>query len=127
MKALKFISCLMKWLIILLYLCLIYAASRMFSIFPWYDENGNYLLLLLLVWIPLCVFTLIHIVLLKITKKYYKPLAALEALNALYIPIIFLLGIVGITINGLRIIGVSAFITIIIYIVLSIVRARKER
>lgn len=127
MKALKITSGVVNILILILYFLLIYAVTAMFGIFPWYDADHGYLILMLMVWIPLCVLTLIHITLALLTKRFYKPIIALEAVNALYIPLLFVLGADGSSLTTVRTLGIFSLITIIMYIVLSIYRARKER
>ena len=92
MKVYKFFDCLINILITALYLMFVFIVSCMFEVFPWFDGDGVYMLYMLVVWMPLCVLTLVQILLSLIIKRFDKPLVMLASLNAVYIPMIFLLG-----------------------------------
>ena len=125
MKAYKFFDGVLNVLIAVLYLVFAFIVSCMFEIFAWYDGDGVYMLYMLAVWLPLCFLTLIQIILSLIVKRFNKPLVTLASLNAVYIPMIFLLGFANISLTALRIIGIIAVITMLIYSVLSFRRLKK--
>ncbi len=97
----------------------------MFEFMPWYDGDGAYMFYLAVVWLPLCVVTITHIAASLIAKRFNKLLASLSSLNAVYIPIIFLLGFAEISLTGIRVIGVIAVITMLIYTVLAFRRIKN--
>ncbi len=125
MKVYKFLDALINILLSILYLVFAFIVSCMFEVFPWYDGDGVYMLYMVVVWLPLCVLTLIQILSSLIGKRFNKPLVMLASLNAVYIPMIFLLGFVDISLTALRIIGIIAVITMLAYSVLSIRRLKK--
>lgn len=125
MKVYKFFDGFLNVLIALLYIIFAFIVSCMFECFPWHDGDGVYMLYMLAVWLPLCVLTLIQIITSLIFKRFNKPLVTLASLNAVYIPMIFLLGFSDISFTALKIIGIIAVITMLIYSVLSFRRLKK--
>ena len=125
MKVYKFIDGFINLLLTLLYLAFAFIVSCMFEVFPWHDANGAYMLYMLVVWLPVCVLTIIQILISLIARKFNKPLVTLAALNAVYIPLIFVLGFAEVTLNVFKIIGVVAVITMVLYSVLSFRRFKK--
>ncbi len=125
MKVYKFFECLISILLTVLYFAFAFIVSCMFEIFPWFDGDGVYMLYMLVVWLPLCIMTLIQIILSFAVKRFNKPLVMLASLNAVYIPMIFLLGFSDISLTALKIIGIIAVITMSVYSVLSFRRLKK--
>lgn len=125
MKVYKFFECLISILLTVLYFAFAFIVSCMFEIFPWFDGDGVYMLYMLVVWLPLCIMTLIQIILSFAVKRFNKPLVMLASLNAVYIPMIFLLGFADISLTALKIIGIIAVITMSVYSVLSFRRLKK--
>lgn len=120
MKVYKLFSTLITVLLALLYLVFIYSVSCMFSFFGWYDAEGYYMLTFVGIWLPLCVLTLLQIIVSVIAKRFDKPTAMLLCLNALYIPVIFLLGFADVSLTVFKTIGVIGIITMITYVVVFI-------
>ena len=125
MKVYKFFDGLLNALLTILYLAFAFTVSCMFEVFPWYDADGVYMLYMLAVWLPLCFLTLIQIILSLIAKRFDKPLVTLASLNAVYVPMIFLLGFADVSLTVFKLIGVIAVITMLIYSVLSFRRLKK--
>ena len=126
MKAYKIISTVLNVILAVLYLLFIFTVSCMFEVFPWHDADGTYMLYMVLLWLPLCVVSLVRVAVSLVFKQFDKGLASLVCLNAIYIPLIFLLGFVNISFAALKVIGVISVITMILYIVLSVISARKS-
>ncbi len=120
MKAYKFFSTLITVLLTVLYLVFVFSVSCMFSFLPWYDTDGFYMLNFALIWLPLCVLTLLQIIISVISKRFNKPTAMLLCLNALYIPIVFLLGFTDVSVSVFKTIGIIGIITMITYVVVFI-------
>jgi len=114
-------------ILFIFYLIFIFLVSSMFKFMPWYDEGGIYLLRLLLLWLPLSFMTIISVVIKFLTKDFNKAFVCIEALNAVYIPLIFLLGYVNIPLWVTQLIGLAGVITMIIYIVKIINKYIKNR
>lgn len=93
-KFLKASDIVLNILLGIMYLFFIYLAATMLSFVPWYDENGMYLISMLALWLPLSIATIIKVVIDFVGKSYDKVLICLAALNAIYIPIIFVLGFI---------------------------------
>ncbi|MBQ4560992.1 MAG: hypothetical protein IJA55_01520 [Clostridia bacterium] len=125
MKIYKFFNGVITGLLAIIYLMFIIVVSAMFKIFPWHDPDGGYMLRLLVLWLPMCFVTIIQIVLSLIAKRFNKPLVTLVSLNAIYIPMIFLLGFVNISLIALKLICILATVTMIIYTVLAFGRLKK--
>ena len=125
MKVYKFIDGFFNILLTLIYLLFIFTVSCMFEFMPWYDGDGVYMLNLAVVWLPLCVLTILQIVSSLVARRFNKLLASLSSLNAVYIPIIFLLGFADVSLAGIKIIGVIAVITMLTYSVLAFRRLKK--
>ena len=127
MKVYKFFDILFDILLAVLYLIFAFIASRLFKIFPWYDADGGYMISFLFIWLPICVVTIIQIAISFFAKHYDKLVVSLAALNAVYIPLIFLFGYIGISLTALRVTCIIAILTMITYIVLDIRRIKKLR
>lgn len=125
MKVYKFFDILINILLAAFYLAFAFIVSCMFEAFPWYDGDGVYMLYMVVIWLPLCVLTLLQIFLSFIAKRFNKPLVMLASLNAVYIPMIFLLGFADMSLTALRIIGIIAVITMLVYSVLSFRRVKN--
>ena len=125
MKVYKFIDGFFNILLALIYLLFIFTVSCMFEFMPWYDGDGVYMLNWAVVWLPLCVLTILQIVSSLVARRFNKLLASLSSLNAVYIPIIFLLGFADVSLTGIKIIGVIAVITMLTYSVLAFRRLKN--
>ena len=125
MKVYKFFDGVINGLLAVIYVVFIIIISRMFKIFPWYDGNADYMLSMVVLWLPLCFLTIIQIAMSLIVKRFNKPLVALVSLNAVYIPMIFLLGFINISFTALKLICILAIITMITYTVLAFRRLKK--
>ena len=125
MKVYKFFDGLVNILLAMLYLVFAFIVSCMFEFFPWHDGDGVYMLYMLAVWLPICFLTIIQITVSVIARKFNKPMVTLASLNAIYIPLIFILGFADISFTALKIIGIIAVITMITYSVLAFRRLKK--
>ncbi|MBQ4602210.1 MAG: hypothetical protein IJB24_05040 [Clostridia bacterium] len=125
MKAYKIFEGIVNVLLTVLYLAFAFIVSCMFEVFPWHDGDGVYMLYMLVVWLPLCFLTIIQIFSSLIAKRFNKPLVTLASLNAVYIPLIFILGFADISFTALKVIGIVAVITMFVYSVLSFRRLKK--
>ena len=123
----KIIAAVMNFLTALIYILFIFAVSSMFSFVPWYDESGTYLVYLVLIWIPLCVITLINVLLRLISRDYRRSLVSLACLNAIYIPLIFGLGYLSIKLWVVQLIGVTGSLTMLLYFVLTLIFFLKNK
>ena len=127
MKAYKIISAFIDLLLAILYLAFAFTVSCMFEPFPWYDADGSYMLFMVVIWLPLCGVSIVRIIASLIAKRFNKLFASLVCLNAIYIPLIFALGFLSISFVMLKVIGIIAVITMILYIVLSVLAVRKYK
>ena len=125
MKAYRVISWILCIILTLIYIFFAYTVSSMFDIFPWYDGEGFYMLSLMLVWLPLCVVTLLQIVASVLAKRFDKAVSILLCLNAIYIPLIFVLGFADVPLAVFKTIGVIAVITMIAYVTVFIMKNKK--
>ena len=126
-KSRKVILIIMNTLMGLLYLGQAFSVLQTFEFFPWYNEEGSFLMSMALLWVPLCLVTLVNIILRFCFKEYRKSLICIACLNSLYIPCIFALGYVNITIEWIKIIGCVSILTMILYFVLSLIFSIKDR
>ena len=83
------------------------------------------MLTMLFVWLPLSLITIIQIVISAVAKHFDKLNTILLCLNALYIPLIFVLGFTDASLNVFRTIGVVGIITMVAYVVNFIRRIKK--
>lgn len=83
------------------------------------------MLSLMLVWLPLCVVTLLQIVASVLAKRFDKAVSILLCLNAIYIPLIFVLGFADVPLAVFKTIGVIAVITMIAYVTVFIMKNKK--
>ena len=125
MKVYKFIDGFFNILLALIYLFFIFTVSCMFEFMPCYDGDGGYMIYMAVVWLPLCGITILQIAASLIAKRFNKLLASLSSLNAVYIPMIFLLGFADLSVTGIKVIGVIAVITMLIYTVLAFRRIKN--
>lgn len=93
-KFLKISDIVLNILLGIMYLFFIYLSTAMLSFLPWYDENGMYLISMLGLWLPLSLITIIKVILDFVGKRPDKALICFAALNAIYIPVIFILGFI---------------------------------
>lgn len=125
MKLYKIIDGFLNVLLTLIYVAFAITVSCMFDFLPWYDGDGLYMLYMAFVWLPLCFLTIIQIASSLIVKRFNKLLASLSSLNAIYIPIVFLLGFADISLTFVKVIGIVAIITMSLYSVLAFRRLKK--
>lgn len=114
-------------LLAIMYIAFAYCITSMFEPFPWYSEESAYLVSMAFVWIPLCIVTLFCIILRFCFKHYRKSLICIACLNAIYIPGIFGLGFLNITLDGIRMIGICALFTMSLYFLLTLIFAIKDK
>ncbi len=127
MKVYKVVLTVINILLAVLYFAFMLVVSCMFELFPWYDSDGAYMLYMLVIWLPLCVVSLVQIVASVIAKRFNKGFASLICLNAVYIPLIFALGFVNISFETLKTICIIAVMTMILYVALSFCGLRKNK
>ncbi len=128
MKIAKAISYVSDILLAVLYLLFVLTVCCMFDVLPIYSADQTYLIYMAVLWLPLCVVTLVRVIMLVITHSWNKGIVTLACLNAVYIPAIFLCGyIFDMTETSLRVIGIFAVITMILYFLLSFRKFRLAK
>ena len=115
----------MNVILLVEYLFLLYTVVSSFSFVPWYDAGGGELLNYLVLWIPLCVTTIIILSAMFVTKNVYRPRVMLLCFNALVVPLSYLIETSGIgwLLTALR---VLCLICVIIYFVLFVISVKNK-
>ena len=120
MKASKVIGVIANVLLMVLYILFALTVSCMFEGMPGYSEDQSYLLYMLALWIPLCLVTVLRIIMMLVCRIWDKATVCLASLNAVYIPLVFGLGFIfDLTETTYKVIGICAVVTMILYFVLN--------
>jgi hypothetical protein len=98
-------------LLVLMYLPLLYLILAKFKFIPWYASDASFILYYLL-WLPLCVVSIISVIIRFFTTASSRADIMLVCFNALVIPLLFLSDFVGMTVFG-YVIAVISLITVI--------------
>jgi len=101
-------------LLVAVYLVLGYYILAMYPFIPWHDESGDYLLIYLALWIPVCALTLILVASIFISRRIYRARVILLCINAVFIPLVYLLGgvspVIHYILGGLVLVTIAAYI-----------------
>ena len=115
----KVVRVFLSVLLSILYIILAFFILSMLPFIPWHDAEGNYMLLFFVLWLPVCVISLILVVLSFISKRIYRARLISLCFNAVFIPLVFALGFAGL--NWLNyVLGVMVLISMAVYIVMFI-------
>ena len=93
-------------LLLLEYIPLLYAVLAEFKFIPWYASDASFILYYLL-WIPLCVTTLITVVSCLFTARFIRSRIMMLCYNAMAMPLLFAADFVGSDILNYLIAAVS--------------------
>ena len=99
-------------LLLILYIPLIYLCLARFDFIPWYASDASFILYYVM-WIPLCIITLITITISFITGYFSRSSSMLLCFNAMILPLFFAADFVGYVILDyiLAVVGLIAVIT----------------
>ena len=110
----KTIRIILNFVLIALYAVLIFFVLSMFPFIPWHDAEGNYMLLFYIFWIPVCIISLIIVVLNLVNKRIHRLQTIALCFNAIFIPLVFVFGFAGVTwIN--YILGALLIASVVVY------------
>lgn len=126
-KVINISSLVLHGALLILYIWFIYIVSTMFSFVPWYDENAMYLIDMIYLWLPLSCVTILMLITRFITKTFDYFYVCISALNAVYIPILFVLGFVDHPFLLTAFIAVAACVTMVLYSVAYIKGVIRQR
>lgn len=68
-------------------------ALSVFDWIPWHDDTGMSQMIMVVLWIPECAISVIHILLMLASGALYRARVMLICINALYIPLYYLIGV----------------------------------
>ena len=112
-------------LLLLMYLPLTFLILSTFPNMPMYDPDGNYLWLFFVLWLPICVVTILCFIFSLVNKKIYRARTMITSYIALYIPLVYLAGYLS-SQWLLYISGALAAVLIVCYIVIYIRALRNK-
>lgn len=102
-------------LLVLQYLPLLYLILAEFKFIPWYASDASFILYYLL-WLPLCITSILSVIVGFFTGSSKRADTMLICYNALVIPLLFLSDIVASAALG-YIVSVISIFTIVVFVV----------
>ena len=100
------------------YIALVYLCLARFDFIPWYASDASFILYYVM-WLPLCITTLITIVVSFFTKKFNRTAVMLLCFNAMLLPLFFAADFVGYTALD-YILATIGLITVVSYSIICI-------